>query len=89
MASLGQVVALLKELTGKAQALRLLAQSIDVVDVQNGILGQGPVAEIIAGLSNIVSTTSAALADRKEWTVAASDHSDATLHAYREASTFP
>jgi len=80
-----QVVDNIKMLTQKSQALQAPAQSISLLNGPLVIVGLGPFPKIIVGFTDIVSTTTTALAQMKGMPVVpAGAQSDAIFDAFRE-----
>jgi len=84
-----QVVENINLLTEKSQALQKPAQSIDLINGPLIVVGLGPFPQIITGFTDIVTTTTTALAQMKGMpAVPAGAESDAIFDAFREVSTF-
>jgi len=80
-----QVVDNIRMLTQKSQALQAPAQSINIINGPLILIGQGPFPQIIVGFTDIVTTTTTALAQMNGMApVPAGAQSDAIFDAFRE-----
>ncbi|KAG4420712.1 hypothetical protein IFR04_006098 [Cadophora malorum] len=80
-----QVVDNIRMLTQKSQALQAPAQSINIINGPLILIGQGPFPQIIVGFTEIVTTTTTALAQMNGMApVPAGAQSDAIFDAFRE-----
>ena len=87
MATPTEIVATIKELTKRSQALQAPAQSISLINGPLIIVNQGPFPQICKGLEEIVSTTIADVS-RMNGMKPVTAGSDANMisDAYREVS---
>jgi hypothetical protein len=78
----------IKMITVKSQALQAPAQSITVINGPLIVIGQGPFPEIIRGFTDIISTTTTAIA-QMQGSKPITATADATLifNSFREVST--
>lgn len=80
-----QVVSNINMITQKSQALQAPAQSITLLNGPLILVGQGPLPQIIAGFTDIVSTATTAIAQMQGMApVAAGKPSDDIYNAFRE-----
>ncbi|KAK3328056.1 UVI-1 [Cercophora scortea] len=80
-----QTVSNIQALTAKSQALQAPAQSITIVNGPLILIGLGPFPQIIAGFSDIVSTTTTAITQMQGSSpVPAGADADAIADAFRE-----
>jgi hypothetical protein len=80
-----QVVTSIQLITQKSQALQAPAQSITIINGPLIVVGLGPFPQIIVGFTDIVSTTTTALAQMQGMApVPAGAPSDAIFDAFRE-----
>ncbi|GKT46347.1 uncharacterized protein ColSpa_06528 [Colletotrichum spaethianum] len=80
-----EVVQNIRTLTQKSQALQAPAQSINIVSGPLILIGQGPFPPIIAGFTDIVVTTTTAIASMQGMSpVPAGSPSDDIFNAFRE-----
>lgn len=82
-----QIVDNIKMLTTKSQALQGPAQSITIINGPLIVIGQGPFPQIIAGFTDIVTTTTTAISQMQgTQPVKAGADADAIFDAFREVS---
>lgn len=80
-----QITGNIKTLTSKSMAIQAPAQSITIVNGPLIVVGLGPFPTIIAGFTDIISTTSVAISQMQESTpIAAGADSDMIYEAFRE-----
>ncbi|EMD59780.1 hypothetical protein COCSADRAFT_30546 [Bipolaris sorokiniana ND90Pr] len=80
-----QIVDNIKMLTTKSQALQGPAQSITIINGPLIVIGQGPFPQIIAGFTDIVTTTTTAISQMQgTQPVKAGADADAIFDAFRE-----
>lgn len=80
-----QVVQNINMIAQKSQALQAPARSITVINGPLIIIGQGPFPQIIAGFTDIVSTTATAIAQMQDMEpVPAGQPSDQIFDAFRD-----
>ncbi|KAL6705089.1 hypothetical protein ACN47E_007348 [Coniothyrium glycines] len=80
-----EVVSNIQMLTQKSQALQSPAQSITIINGPLIIVGQGPFPSIIAGFTDIITTTTTAISQMQGTPpVPAGESSDAIFNAFRE-----
>lgn len=85
-----QMVDNIRMLTSKSQALQAPAQSITIINGPLIVIGQGPFPQLIAGFTDIIATTTTAIAQMQDTQpVKAGAESDAIFDAFREVSTMP
>ncbi|KAJ5055741.1 UVI-1 [Bipolaris maydis] len=80
-----QMVDNIRMLTSKSQALQAPAQSITIINGPLIVIGQGPFPQLIAGFTDIIATTTTAIAQMQDTQpVKAGAESDAIFDAFRE-----
>jgi hypothetical protein len=85
MATPTEVVAAIKDLTKRSQALEAPAQSINLINGPMIIINQGPFPQISGGLKEIVSTTTASVSRMNGMKpVPAGSDANMTFDAYSE-----
>ncbi|KAI6546597.1 hypothetical protein MCOR05_000539 [Pyricularia oryzae] len=80
-----QIISNIQMLTAKSQAIQAPAQSITILNGPLIVIGQGPFPQIITGFTDIISTTTTAIAQMQGTDpVPAGADADAIFNAFRE-----